>query len=260
MGQATFLEAVEQTAGVSREEAERAVRATLRTLAERITRGEADDIAACLPREFRALLTSVPEPAESFGLDEFVRRVADLEGVDEATASRHVEAVFRALGQAVTPSELRDMAAQLSRDFDPLLKAARIDREPERAPADPLVRRVAEIASVDPPAARRAVEAALETLAVRISEGEVEDLMDRVPDDLIPALVRGLAESRQATRMPLGEFLDRVAEREGVEHEEAERHARAVFAALRQFVPGKEIHDVESELPAEYAPLFSGVI
>jgi uncharacterized protein (DUF2267 family) len=60
--------------------------------------------------------------------------------------------------------------------------------------------------------------------------------------------------------MSLEEFLTRVATREGVDHEEAKRHARAVFAALRQFVPGKEIHDVESELPAEYAPLFSGVL
>jgi hypothetical protein len=33
-----------------------------------------------------------------------------------------------------------------------------------------------------------------------------------------------------------------------------------VFAALSELKPGKEIHDVESELPAEYAPLFSGTV
>jgi uncharacterized protein (DUF2267 family) len=260
MREGSFLDIVEQAAGMSRDEAERAVRATLITLAERITRGEADDIADFLPRELRGLLVSVPEPAESFGRDEFVRRVAEREGVDPQTAERHVEAVFVALGQAVAPGELRDMAAQLSRDFDPLLESAGVEREPGTPPEDPLVVRVAEIATLDQAAARRAVEAVLETLAVRVSEGEVEDLMDQLPEDLNPPLARGLAESRQATRMSLEEFLTRVATREGVDREEAERHARAVFAAMRQFVPGKEIHDIESELPADYAPLFSGVL
>jgi uncharacterized protein (DUF2267 family) len=259
MAQASFLETVEQTGGITREEAERAVRATLRTLAERITRGQAEDIAAFLPRELRGLLTSVPEPAESFGLDEFVRKVAERERVDEATASRHVQAVFTALAQAVPPAELRATAAQLSRDFDPLLEAARSRQDP--APAeDPLVARVAELASLHTSTARRTVEAVLESLAVRISEGEVEDLRRKLPADLTPALERGLAESRKATRMALDEFLTRVAKREGIDREEAERRGRAVFAALREFVPSKEIYDVESELPAEYAPLFSGVV
>jgi uncharacterized protein (DUF2267 family) len=202
---ATFVEIVEETAGISREVAVRAVRATLGTLAERITRGEAEDIAAFLPSEFRELLSSVPEPAESFGLDELVRRVAVREGVDNATAYRHVEAVFVALGQAAAPGELNDMAAQLSRDFKRLLEAAQLERD-QATPQDPLVVRVAQLTSLDPAGARRAVEAVRETLAVRISEGEVDDLIDRLPADLMPALERGLAESRSATRMSLEEF------------------------------------------------------
>ena len=59
--------------------------------------------------------------------------------------------------------------------------------------------------------------------------------------------------------MSLEEFLVRIAEREGVDRDDA-GHARAVFAALRDYVSSKEIHDVESELPREYAPLFSGAI
>jgi uncharacterized protein (DUF2267 family) len=122
------------------------------------------------------------------------------------------------------------------------------------------VARVAQLASLEPERARPAVEAVLETLAVRISEGEVEDLIDRLPADLVPALERGLVESRRPLRMSLDEFLERVARLEGVDRGEAERHARAVFAALRELVPDKEIHDVESELPAEYAPLLSGIV
>lgn len=255
----TFLELVEETGGLTREEAERAVQATLRTLGERITRGEADDVAAFLPRELRKVLVSVPEPAEAFGLGEFLRRVAEREGVDRQTAQRHAEAVFVALGHAVAPGELRDMVAQLPKDFEPLLKAANAGRE-HALPRDPLVARVAQLTSLDEPEASRAVEAVLEALAIRISSGEVRDLMERLPAAVMPALERGMAQSPNASRMSLEEFLDLVAEREGVGREEAQRHARAVFAALRELVPGKEIYDVESELPREYAPLFSNVI
>jgi uncharacterized protein (DUF2267 family) len=188
-----------------------------------------------------------------------VRRVADREDVDEATARRDTQAVFTALAIAVAPGELRDMTAQLSRDFDSLLDVAQLSAD-RAIVQDPVVARVAELASVDPPLARRAVEAVLETLAVRISEGEVEDLMARLPPDLASPLERGLAESRKATRMSLQEFLERVAKREDVKMDDAERHARAVFAALSEVVSGKEIHDVESELPREYAQLFSGIV
>ncbi len=255
----TFLEIIEQAAGITREEAEGAARATLQTLAERITLGEAEDIAGFLPKELRGVMTSVPEPAESFGLDEFVRRVAEREQVDRDTAYAHVRAVFEALAQAVAPGELSDMAAQLSKDYKPLLQDAALKREMQ-SPKDPLVDRVAELAGLDSPHARRAVEAVLETLAVRISEGEVRDLMKKLPSHLREPLERGLAESRKATRMSLEEFLGRIAERDGVDRDDAEVHARAVFAALRDYVSSKEIHDVESELPREYAPLFSGVI
>jgi uncharacterized protein (DUF2267 family) len=57
-------------------------------------------------------------------VDEFVRRVAEREGTDPKTAREHARAVFTALGEAVAPGELRDMAAQLPKDFAPLLKAA----------------------------------------------------------------------------------------------------------------------------------------
>lgn len=137
-----FVQTVEREAGLTPEEARRAARETLRTLGQRITRGEADDIAAFLTGELRDLLTSVPEPAERFGLEQFVRRVAELEGVDEATAYPHVQAVFVALGEAVAPQELRDMAAQLPKEFDPLLVAAW--RGVRRAmPQDPLATSVA---------------------------------------------------------------------------------------------------------------------
>jgi uncharacterized protein (DUF2267 family) len=257
MRKGDFLRLVEDSAGITREQAEQAIRATLTTLAERITRGQAEDIAAFLPREFQGFLTSAPEPAEPFGLDEFLRRVAERERVDQLDVYKHVHAVFAALGQAVGQEELDDMAAQLSSDFEPLVDAALSDVR-ELPPLDPLVRRVAQLASLDPGAARRVTESVLEVLAIRISDGEVEDLMERLPPDLRPALERGLARSRKATRMSLAEFLTLVARRDGVNRDEAERRARAVFTALRELLPDKEFYDVSAELPGEYALLLSG--
>lgn len=245
----TFLEIIEQTAGITREEAERAARATLRTLAERITLGEAEDIAAFLPKELRGVMTSVPEPAESFGLDEFLRRVAEREDVDRDTAYAHVRAVFSALAQAVAPGELADMAAQLSKDYNPLLQAAGIEREIQ-PPTDPLVDRVAELTALDPAHARRAVEAVLETLAMRISEGEVRDLMKKLPSNLREPPERGLAQSRPATRMSLEDFLVRIAGQEGVDRDDAELHARGVFAALRDYVSNRRYTTWSPSCPA----------
>jgi uncharacterized protein (DUF2267 family) len=80
MAESQFLELVEHAAGIGREEARQAVRAILCTLAERITRSEAEDIAVFVPGEFRELLTGSPHRAEPFGVAEFVHRVADRGG------------------------------------------------------------------------------------------------------------------------------------------------------------------------------------
>jgi uncharacterized protein (DUF2267 family) len=254
---ATFLTTVEQAAGLPREQAERTILATLRTLAERITGGEARDIAAFLPRELRPLLTDTPEPAEGFDLDEFLRRVAEREGegVDRQAALEHARAVFTALGVAVAPGELRDMASQLPRDFEPLLEAAGLARR-QALDEDPVLR-VALRTGVDRERARRAVEAVLEALAVRISAGEVEDLAAELPSQLRPALERGLRESRAAKPMSAEEFVVRVAQREGADVDEAREHARAVFAVLRELVSGDEFSDVAAQLSQDYAPLLA---
>jgi uncharacterized protein (DUF2267 family) len=242
---------------MTREQAERAIEATLRTLAERITGGEAEDVARVLPEELRPFLFPTREEAEPFGLDEFYRRVADRAGVDRATAARHASAVFAALGVAVAPGELRDMAAQLPQEYEPLLRAAGLGRR--SGPGEPydVVLNVAELTGLDRGQARKATEAVLETLAVRISAGEVEDLEKEVPPPLRSALGRGLRESPEARRMSVDEFLDRIAEREGTGREEAAEHTRAVFAALRELISDKELSDIAAQLPQEYAPLLA---
>jgi uncharacterized protein (DUF2267 family) len=224
----------------------------LQTLAERIDRGEARNLAALLPAEVAPWIATT-SPAEGFDVDEFVRRVAQREGVDEPTAYGHVRAVLDALAGAVGPDELADVAAELSKDY-----AALLPRGPyvEIVPADRFLAQVA--ASVgDLDGARRATAAVLETLAERIADGEVDDLIGRLPVPLHTALKSGKARNPGAQRMSLERFVGRVAGREGVSPEEARNHAWAVFATLREAV-GEEFYDVTVQLPPEYALLWAG--
>jgi uncharacterized protein (DUF2267 family) len=53
------------------------------------------------------------------------------------------------------------------------------------------------------------------------------------------------------------EFLDQIAEREGISRDDALDHTRAVFAALREMITSKEFRDMAAQLPDEYAPLLA---
>jgi uncharacterized protein (DUF2267 family) len=250
-----FITIVEQGAGIGREEAVRAAQATLQTLAERIDRGEARDLADELPAELAPWIATTTPP-EGFDLDEFVRRVAEREGVDEATAERHARVVFDAMGRAISPKELFEMLAELPVEYAPMLP-----RGPyvDVISAERFWRRVAERAGADDETARRATDAVLETLAERIAGGEVQDLIDHLPIPLHPPLRRGREHSGgKALRMSLDEFLDRVMEREGVDSERAIDHTRAVLATLREAV-GDEFLDVRVQLPADYEPVLTGL-
>jgi uncharacterized protein (DUF2267 family) len=119
-----FVNEVADRAGVSRDEAESLVRATLRTLAERLSGGEAEDLRAQLPRQLQAELIPPQEEAQGFGVEEFVQKVAARSGIDEADAGAGVIAVLSVIRDAVTPGEFGDVLAQLGRDFAELVEAA----------------------------------------------------------------------------------------------------------------------------------------
>jgi uncharacterized protein (DUF2267 family) len=104
-------------------QAEAVTQATLLTLAERITGGEARDLAAQLPKEVQAFLDKKDEPAEGFDLNEFVRRVSLRAGVDRDTAQRGVQAVFQTLYATVSTGEFSDIMSQLPKEFRDLVPA-----------------------------------------------------------------------------------------------------------------------------------------
>ncbi len=104
-------------------EAEIAIQATLATLGERITGGEAEDLASQLPAELQAQLTAENPrgEAEGFSLTEFYRRVTEREGaLSAAEATDHARAVMAVLSDAVSGGELADIQRQLPEEFEPL--------------------------------------------------------------------------------------------------------------------------------------------
>ena len=250
-----FVTTVAQAARIGLRRAERAIEATLQTLADRIDAGEARDLANELPDEIAPWLATTA-PAERLDIDEFLRRVAERESVDIETAERHAAAVFIALHRAVSPQEFADLRAELPKDFAPLLPAG-----PDIAviSTESFIQRVADRAATDPNEARRAIDTVLETLAMRIAGGEVDDLRARLPVQFHPALKRGKELSGgKATRMRLDDFVRRVAEQEGISLDRALEHVSAVLRTVRDAVGEQEFLDVTSQLPAEYEALVLG--
>jgi uncharacterized protein (DUF2267 family) len=248
-----FMVIVAEAGDLDQVGAERAARATLQTLAERLSKGEARDLLEQSPAELKPLLYREGD-AEAFDVDEFLRRVGEREGADVDTAERHARAVFYALGRALTADETADLAADLPQDFDPLVAEAQ-GRRVEIMPAEEIVLRVAEQAGIDIEPAGRLIDAVLETLAERVAGGEVDDMISRLPVELHPPLKRGKAAAPTAERISLDDFAERLARRAGTDPLTARDQARAVFAVLREALGTEDFSDVVAQLPGEYAVL-----
>jgi uncharacterized protein (DUF2267 family) len=242
-----FIASVRRRAHLQHDEAERAVAATLQTLAERLSKGALDqgenrDLVEQLPIELSPWLLT-DQPQEVFDIDEFLRRVAEREGVDVFSAERDARIVFSVLREAISSDEVDDLLADLPHDFRPIVLNLLVPTSEEF-----LARTGLEDASV----ARRATVAVLETLAERVPAGEVDDLIQRLPLDFHEPLRRHRDE---LVPMAADEFVHRVAERERTSADEARRHIRQVLAELRETVSVEEFSDIVVELPKDYDAL-----
>jgi uncharacterized protein (DUF2267 family) len=119
MDSARFRKRIEELTGFDRERAERTARATLVMLGIRIDPGEADDLAAQLPDPWDACLPH-EGPAERFKPNEFARRVARLVPLHNEQARPAIRAVFAVLEEAVSEGEMRQVRAQLGREYESL--------------------------------------------------------------------------------------------------------------------------------------------
>ena len=112
------------------------------------------------------------------------------------------------------------------------------------------VRNLAELAKNEE--AEKAIRATLETLRERLAGNEPSNLAAQLPPEIAPYVEgEGGRES-----FSVAEFHDRVAQREGVGHDEAVRHARAVATVVQTAVTGGELDDLRSQLGNEYEELF----
>lgn len=100
----------------SDEAAVKAVHSVLEVLGQRITVGQAEDVAAALPPELRPYLSQTPG-AGPMDRRDFLARVAEKEGVDVPTAEEHARAVLSVLGEWIPRAELRDTLEQIPNDM-----------------------------------------------------------------------------------------------------------------------------------------------
>ncbi|MDQ3945210.1 MAG: DUF2267 domain-containing protein [Actinomycetota bacterium] len=107
----------------SRGAAERAVRATLETLGERLEGGAPDKLAAQLPQEIGEHLRRMEGESERFDLDGFFERVTRREGVDPPEAVFHARCVVEVVEEATTPGTMAKIRDQLPSDYERLFAA-----------------------------------------------------------------------------------------------------------------------------------------
>ncbi|MGW8377376.1 DUF2267 domain-containing protein [Streptomyces sp. ODS28] len=133
---------IQERAGLpDRQAAERALRATLETLAERVPDGVADHLAAQLPAEAGDTLRRVVAAHESaplrraesrdhgerFGLTSFAGRVAWRAATTDDQAIRDAAAVLEVLDAAVAPELMDKLGGVLPQDIRELLPSTRAD-------------------------------------------------------------------------------------------------------------------------------------
>ncbi|GAA0641645.1 DUF2267 domain-containing protein [Streptomyces thermocarboxydovorans] len=101
-----------------RDEAADVTNAVLEVLAHRISPGEVRDLASQLPDPLGDVLNrAAPQQAESFGIEEFYRRVAERTRARPRTAQWDAGAVLTTVADAVTGGELNQIISQLPSSY-----------------------------------------------------------------------------------------------------------------------------------------------
>ncbi|WP_017613871.1 DUF2267 domain-containing protein [Nocardiopsis salina] len=120
-----FIAQVCQDASIGdRTRAESAVEASLHVLGQRLAGSEPLDLAAQLPARLREVLTGHQDTGETFGVDEFCRRVAQREGnhASPDAALDHARAVLGTVARTVGAREVDQLRSQLPPGYTVLMQ------------------------------------------------------------------------------------------------------------------------------------------
>jgi uncharacterized protein (DUF2267 family) len=125
-----FVSAVKESLDLpDNRSAERAVKATLTVLGQRLEGGEAKDLASQLPG---SLADALPNEGggERFDVDTFYQRIAEQEGegVTVAQARQHARSIAKGLETALTDGEWQNFTSQLPKDFQDFLGTEPVEK------------------------------------------------------------------------------------------------------------------------------------
>lgn len=95
------------------DETTRVTETVLALLGERLSGGEPKDLASQLPGELQEVLLRAPTEAESYGVQEFLRRAAERLNATEQTALWDTSAVLSTVAEAISGGELNNVLSQL---------------------------------------------------------------------------------------------------------------------------------------------------
>jgi uncharacterized protein (DUF2267 family) len=180
----TFVARVSERLAVDVPVAERQVRSVLSALARAITPEAYDAVVAELPDDFAPLLPRGPW-IDVMPTDEFVRRVAEGSGVDNAAARAVTDAVLETLAERIAAGEVDDLITRLPGDLHPALQRGR-DTSPMamHMSLDKFIDRVATREGIDDVlTVREHARAVFLTLREAVGDEEFFDVTVQLPPD-----------------------------------------------------------------------------
>jgi uncharacterized protein (DUF2267 family) len=124
-----LVAAVSNATALPAEQAERAARATIRTIVERVGGEEAAGLVAELPEELRPPKHLREAPAQDFDEAEFDRRIAQREGVTTPEAREHAREIVALLAERASDEAWAPVEVALGRFYPATLSHL---REPPR--------------------------------------------------------------------------------------------------------------------------------
>ncbi|WP_164007300.1 DUF2267 domain-containing protein [Pyxidicoccus trucidator] len=137
-----------------------------------------------VPIEVRRKLRHESRASQTYKV--FLDHLCERGGMSPAVAQQAAVSVLCAVEQRILSDEALDMEAQLPRKLTDLLHRCEKHEEelPPKFGREHLLRRVGEDLSLNPDAVEPVVRAVLDAIRHQISEGEAEDVMSQLPEDL----------------------------------------------------------------------------